>query len=174
MCVRKISAQCVLQFTPSLAAGCVLHRPVSRVIHCSELYFQVFFEIRRPLFLRSSYRQEYSPGGEVRGSTVHGNRRAWIPHRVPGVLEDSAADGTGSNAPWAGNSSREPSSSLAPASCGTRAPPFAAADAAGIKQAPSTGTRDAHFEIAFEFRVLPALGDLCGGPPCKGTSGFLG
>lgn len=43
MCVRKISAQCVLQFTPSLAAGCVLHRPVSRVIHCSELYFQVLF-----------------------------------------------------------------------------------------------------------------------------------
>lgn len=39
MRVRKISAQCVLQFTPSLAAGCVLHRPVSRVIHCSELYF---------------------------------------------------------------------------------------------------------------------------------------
>lgn len=39
MCVRKISAQCVLQFTPSLAAGCVLHRPVSRVIHCSELSF---------------------------------------------------------------------------------------------------------------------------------------
>lgn len=38
MRVRKISAQCVLQFTPSLAAGCVLHRPVSRVIHCLELY----------------------------------------------------------------------------------------------------------------------------------------
>lgn len=42
MCVRKISAQCVLQFTPSLAAGCVLHRPVSRVIHCSELSFGFF------------------------------------------------------------------------------------------------------------------------------------
>lgn len=41
MRVRKISAQCVLQFTPSLAAGCVLHRPVSRVIHCSELSFFV-------------------------------------------------------------------------------------------------------------------------------------
>lgn len=39
MRVRKISAQCVLQFTPSLAAGCVLHRPVSRVIHHSELSF---------------------------------------------------------------------------------------------------------------------------------------
>lgn len=45
MCVRKISAQCVLQFTPSLAAGCVLHRPVSRVIHCSELSF-VFLRVR--------------------------------------------------------------------------------------------------------------------------------
>lgn len=43
MCVRKISAQCVLQFTPSLAAGCVLHRPVSRVIHCSELYSGFLF-----------------------------------------------------------------------------------------------------------------------------------
>ena len=46
MCVRKISAQCVLQFTPSLAAGCVLHRPVSRVIHCSELYLVLFWAIR--------------------------------------------------------------------------------------------------------------------------------
>ena len=63
MCVRKISAQCVLQFTPSLAAGCVLHRPVSRVIHCSELYFHFIFEIRRPLFLRSNYGQEFHPGG---------------------------------------------------------------------------------------------------------------
>ena len=42
MRVRKISAQCVLQFTPSHAAGCVLHRPVSRVIHCSELFFRFF------------------------------------------------------------------------------------------------------------------------------------
>ena len=51
MCVRKISAQCVLQFTPSLAAGCVLHRPVSRVIHCSELFF--FFADFRPFCMRS-------------------------------------------------------------------------------------------------------------------------
>lgn len=33
MCVQRISAQCVLQFTPSIAAGCVLHRTESRVIH---------------------------------------------------------------------------------------------------------------------------------------------
>lgn len=33
MCVQRISAQCVLQFTPSIAAGCVLHRPENRVIH---------------------------------------------------------------------------------------------------------------------------------------------
>ncbi|GFY58677.1 uncharacterized protein TNIN_153281 [Trichonephila inaurata madagascariensis] len=37
MCVRIISDLSVLQFTPNLAAGCVLHRPASRVIHCSEL-----------------------------------------------------------------------------------------------------------------------------------------
>lgn len=58
MRVRKISAQCVLQFTPSLAAGCVLHRPVSRVIHCSELYFlfRLFIALLRS---RVSY-QEFS------------------------------------------------------------------------------------------------------------------
>ncbi|GFU08561.1 hypothetical protein NPIL_549951 [Nephila pilipes] len=37
MHVRKFGVQCVLQFTPIIAASCVLHRPVSRVIHCSEL-----------------------------------------------------------------------------------------------------------------------------------------
>ncbi|GFS75292.1 hypothetical protein NPIL_163581 [Nephila pilipes] len=37
MRVRKFGVQCVLQFTPIIAASCVLHRPVSRVIHCSEL-----------------------------------------------------------------------------------------------------------------------------------------
>lgn len=33
MCVRRVDAQCVPQFTSRLAAGCVLHRPASRVIH---------------------------------------------------------------------------------------------------------------------------------------------
>lgn len=68
MRVRKISAQCVLQFTPSLAAGCVLHRPVSRVIHCSELS-----NVRQPHgslisvrdFLKSGF---LPPRGKVRGS----------------------------------------------------------------------------------------------------------
>lgn len=69
MCVRKISAQCVLQFTPSLAAGCVLHRPVSRVIHCSELCF-CFKRIRdlsRKLesFDMSHTRSNLSPEGEA-------------------------------------------------------------------------------------------------------------
>ncbi|GFQ65007.1 hypothetical protein TNCT_20861 [Trichonephila clavata] len=43
MCVRIISDLSVLQFTPNLAAGCVLHRPASRVIHCSELYDATIF-----------------------------------------------------------------------------------------------------------------------------------
>lgn len=67
MCVRKISAQCVLQFTPSLAAGCVLHRPVSRVIHCSELCFFFSTELGdislRPLRSRIVQRSDLSPGG---------------------------------------------------------------------------------------------------------------
>jgi hypothetical protein len=38
MCVQSVDDQCVLQFTLINAAGCVLHRPTSRVIHRSELY----------------------------------------------------------------------------------------------------------------------------------------
>lgn len=64
MCVRKISAQCVLQFTPSLAAGCVLHRPVSRVIHCSELSFgSDRISAREILIAFESFYKETPPGG---------------------------------------------------------------------------------------------------------------
>ena len=42
MCVRNVDDQGVLQFTLLLAAGCVLHRRTSRVIHRQELYL-VFF-----------------------------------------------------------------------------------------------------------------------------------
>lgn len=78
MCVRKISAQCVLQFTPNLAAGCVLHRPVSRVIHCSELFF-VCFSVLGDLSLRSVCvrdifsRQVTSP---VEGRSSRGHTRS--------------------------------------------------------------------------------------------------
>ena len=37
MCVRSVDDQGVLQFTLILAAGCVLHRRTSRVIHRQEL-----------------------------------------------------------------------------------------------------------------------------------------
>lgn len=43
MCVRKVDAQCVPQFTSRLAAGCVLHRPASRVIHRPEWSIFVLF-----------------------------------------------------------------------------------------------------------------------------------
>lgn len=71
MRVRKISAQCVLQFTPSLAAGCVLHRPVSRVIHCSELYKSLATS-RKPSFAFESFRSRIFPlltEGKVRGQS---------------------------------------------------------------------------------------------------------
>ena len=38
MCVRNADDHCVLQFTLILAAGCVLHRRTSRVIHRRELF----------------------------------------------------------------------------------------------------------------------------------------
>ena len=41
MCVQGIDVQCVLQFTLINAAGCALHRCTSRVIHRSELSFQL-------------------------------------------------------------------------------------------------------------------------------------
>jgi hypothetical protein len=38
ICVQKISARRVLQFTPLNAASCVLHRPTCRVIHRLQLF----------------------------------------------------------------------------------------------------------------------------------------
>ena len=42
MCVRSVDDQGVLQFTLILAAGCVLHRRTSRVIHRQELFLGSF------------------------------------------------------------------------------------------------------------------------------------
>ena len=39
ICVQNVDVQCVLQFTLIHAAGCVLHRHTSRVIHRLELSF---------------------------------------------------------------------------------------------------------------------------------------
>ena len=38
ICVQSVDVQCVLQFTLIHAAGCVLHRRTSRVIHRLKLY----------------------------------------------------------------------------------------------------------------------------------------
>ena len=43
MCVRSVDDQCVLQFTLVHAAGCVLHRRTSRVIHRRELFSCYFY-----------------------------------------------------------------------------------------------------------------------------------
>ena len=39
ICVQNVNDQCVLQFTLVIASGCVLHRPLSQVIHCQVYYF---------------------------------------------------------------------------------------------------------------------------------------
>ena len=45
MCVRHVSVSGALQFAVFRAVCCVLHRPASRVIHCSELWKKFFFFI---------------------------------------------------------------------------------------------------------------------------------
>ena len=48
ICVQNVDVQCVLQFTLIHAAGCVLHRRTSRVIHRLKLSFRSFaFSDRR-------------------------------------------------------------------------------------------------------------------------------
>ena len=42
ICVQSVDVQCVLQFTLIHAAGCVLHRRTSRVIHRLKLFFVIF------------------------------------------------------------------------------------------------------------------------------------
>ena len=43
ICVQNVDVQCVLQFTLIHAAGCVLHRRTSRVIHRQKLFFRFVF-----------------------------------------------------------------------------------------------------------------------------------
>ena len=43
ICVQSVDVQCVLQFTLIHAAGCVLHRRTSRVIHRLKLFLFVRF-----------------------------------------------------------------------------------------------------------------------------------
>ncbi|GFR20941.1 hypothetical protein TNCT_20141 [Trichonephila clavata] len=104
MCVRIISDLSVLQFTPNLAAGCVLHRPASRVIHCSELYDATIFiasAARRTLrieFLRlfpppkgrgsgavRTRAHLFEPCSEIRTSLLPQNRPGTGTPRLPSV-----------------------------------------------------------------------------------------
>lgn len=46
ICVQSVDVQCVLQFTLIHAAGCVLHRRTSRVIHRLKLFLLFFFRFK--------------------------------------------------------------------------------------------------------------------------------
>lgn len=46
ICVQSVDVQCVLQFTLIHAAGCVLHRRTSRVIHRLKLFLFFFFRFK--------------------------------------------------------------------------------------------------------------------------------
>lgn len=51
ICVQSVDVQCVLQFTLIHAAGCVLHRRTSRVIHRLKLFFTFSFVCSTELVL---------------------------------------------------------------------------------------------------------------------------
>ncbi|GBM54732.1 hypothetical protein AVEN_76241-1 [Araneus ventricosus] len=87
MCVRKISAQCVLQFTPNLAAGCVLHRPVSRVIHCSELYNFYLANRFRKVVVRSRMRSKRCADQHISSSLAPSLGTPLLPKSGPGNID---------------------------------------------------------------------------------------
>jgi hypothetical protein len=64
ICVQSVDVQCVLQFTLIHAAGCVLHRRTSRVIHRLKLFS--FFGFR---FSSSGRVAPPIPGAEARART---------------------------------------------------------------------------------------------------------
>ena len=53
ICVQNVDVQCVLQFTLIHAAGCVLHRHTSRVIHRLEFSFSRLLHSRKQLSVKA-------------------------------------------------------------------------------------------------------------------------
>ena len=73
MCVRSVDDQGVLQFTLILAAGCVLHRRTSRVIHRQELFLVFYFKV--PLQLPMEMKLPFSTVDTPRVIKSYGERR---------------------------------------------------------------------------------------------------
>ena len=62
ICVQNVDVQCVLQFTLIHAAGCVLHRRTSQVIHRLKLYsFQVCSQVKRVAAGATAPRHQHWP-----------------------------------------------------------------------------------------------------------------
>lgn len=96
MRVQKISAQCVLQFTPSLAASCVLHRSVSRVIHCLELsrVSNPAPSPGRSSYMRSNIvRKKYCPPLRKTARAPHKFREHCVHRSVPDQVTARAGSG---------------------------------------------------------------------------------
>ncbi len=62
ICVQSVDVQCVLQFTLIHAAGCVLHRRTSRVIHRLKLFLFFFVSKRSRVLLRPRKRHARRAG----------------------------------------------------------------------------------------------------------------
>ena len=122
MCVRNVDDQGVLQFTLILAAGCVLHRRTSRVIHRQELCHNswkscVFHPVpntkktwvrkkkeeRRPSLLHAGGKFPLPPHSTgpslqaLRRDTLHGRRTSAALPCVVGVISTALAGPGGSS-----------------------------------------------------------------------------
>jgi hypothetical protein len=86
MCVRSVDDQCVLQFTLVHAAGCVLHRRTSRVIHRRELFSYFDFAMGHDMYiyLETSVRAGRQRNDEGAGGSTPSlrNRGATVPSTV--------------------------------------------------------------------------------------------
>ena len=65
ICVQSVDVQCVLQFTLIHAAGCVLHRRTSRVIHRLKLFLFFFFVSKRSRVLLRPRKRHAKRAGRV-------------------------------------------------------------------------------------------------------------
>ena len=84
MCVRNVDDQGVLQFTLILAAGCVLHRRTSRVIHRQELCHNSWKIFPSSAEHQENHQKKKAPTGERRPSMWHAEGKFPLPPHSTG------------------------------------------------------------------------------------------
>ena len=111
ICVQSVDVQCVLQFTLIHAAGCVLHRRTSRVIHRLKLFLISFALLPRssssfaPQMINGTKNKKRagasSKGQDGRSLNLHQKTVLASPDEVPTALSPSPLLSAGREGPTA-------------------------------------------------------------------------